>query len=143
MVVDADLVVAECLASDTPFAAFGSEELIAPDVMPWEAASTLHEYQWRLEAGHPTPSMPELTLADAQSALAVLHHAPVRIVPTGSELLDEAWRIADRCGFARLYDAAYVALALREGATLITLDAALRRGPASRLITILGPSEIV
>jgi predicted nucleic acid-binding protein len=58
------------------------------------------------------------------------------------ELLDEAWDIASRYGFARLYDAAYVALAKRHSATLVTLDARLRRSPASRLATIVGPTEL-
>ena len=61
---------------------------------------------------------------------------------TTRELLAEAWRTANRCGFARLYDAAYVALAVRTGATLVTLDGRLRAGPASGLVTILGPTEL-
>ena len=143
LVVDANLVVAECLASATPLASLGREELLAPDLMTWEAGSSLHEYEWRIGADLQNPNWPGLTRADVQAALVAFRRAPVRIVPTTTALLDEAWRIADRCGLARLYDAAYVALALAEGATLVTLDAALRRGPAARLVRIVGPTELI
>jgi predicted nucleic acid-binding protein len=142
LVVDANVVVAACLASDDALRDLGPEELIAPDLMWWEAASTLHEYQWRIEAGHETVSIPGLTREDVGAAVACLRRAPVRSLPTTAALLDEAWWVADRCGLARLYDAAYVALARLEGARLVTLDAPLRRGPAARLATIVGPDEL-
>jgi predicted nucleic acid-binding protein len=142
LVVDANLVVAECLASAQPLAALAPQDLLAPDFMLWEAGSTLHEYQWRIDAGRSTPAMPGLVRADVLAAMTSLKLLPVRIVPTTPDLLDEAWHVADRCGLARLYDAAYVALARLEGATLVTLDAALRAGPAARLVRIVGPTEL-
>ena len=39
----------------------------------------------------------------------------------------EAWRIADELGWAKTYDAQYVALAHMLGSRLLTLDARLRR----------------
>lgn len=44
-------------------------------------------------------------------------------------------------GWAKTYDAEYVALAHLLGSRLLTLDARLRR-TASRLVEILGPTEL-
>ena len=110
--------------------------------MWWEAASTFHEYLWRIDADRPTPDMSELQRGDVLAALERLATAKVRMFHVDQSFIQDAWRVADRCGFARLYDAAYVALALQTQSTLVTLDAPLRRGPASRLVTILGPAEL-
>lgn len=56
-------------------------------------------------------------------------------------LHQEAWRLAEQLGWARTYDAEYVALARRMGCPLLTVDARLARG-AGRVIDILDPSEI-
>ena len=142
LVVDATVVVAACLAAGDGFAFFSDEALLAPDLMWWEAGSTLHEYLWRLEARRPTPDMPTLQRGDVLTGLDRLRRAPVERAAATEDLLDEAWRVANRCGFARLYDAAYVALAIQRGARLVTLDGRLRTGPASRLAAIVGPTEL-
>ena len=52
-----------------------------------------------------------------------------------------AWKIADRLGWAKTYDAEYVALADLLSCRLVTLDARLRRG-AQRLGFVVGPDEL-
>lgn len=57
------------------------------------------------------------------------------------QLGDEAWRIAEEFGWAKTYDAEYVALALLLGCRLVTLDGRLRRG-ANRLGFVVSPGEL-
>lgn len=52
-----------------------------------------------------------------------------------------AWRIADDFGWAKTYDAEYVALAKLSECLLVTLDARLRRG-ADRLGFVKTPEEL-
>ena len=56
-------------------------------------------------------------------------------------LLVEAWAIADRFGWAKTYDAEYVALALRLDAALLTRDERLRRG-VGQLIQTADPFDL-
>ncbi|HVD86055.1 MAG TPA: type II toxin-antitoxin system VapC family toxin, partial [Solirubrobacterales bacterium] len=56
---------------------------------------------------------------------------PVQIIEPDA-LHEEAWNIADDLGWAKTYDAGYVALAKLSGCRLVTTDARLRRG-ADRL----------
>lgn len=44
------------------------------------------------------------------------------------ELAREAWKVADELGWAKTYDANYVALARLLSCKLVTLDARMRRG---------------
>jgi predicted nucleic acid-binding protein len=57
------------------------------------------------------------------------------------ELADEAWRIADELGWAKTYDAEYLALASLLDCRLVTVDGRLRRG-ADRLGFVFGPTEL-
>ncbi len=56
-------------------------------------------------------------------------------------LAAEAWSIADELGWAKTYDAEYVALASLLGCRLVTVDGRLRRG-ADRLGFVVGPTEL-
>jgi predicted nucleic acid-binding protein len=87
--------------------------------------------------------MAPVTRDEVLAPMQRLHVAPVRLSPVDVALLDEAWRVADRCGLVRLYDAAYVALAIRHRARLVTLDGGLRNGAAARLAPIVGPAGLV
>ncbi|MGH2354055.1 MAG: type II toxin-antitoxin system VapC family toxin [Chloroflexota bacterium] len=143
LVVDANTVVAACLAAGDGFAEFDDQELIAPDLMWWEAASTLHEYLWLIEADRRTTDMVDLEREDVLAGLNRLRQAPVQAVPVNVDVVDEAWHVADRCGFAKVYDAAYVAVARLKGATLVTLDRRLCASPAAKLVPIVGPADVV
>jgi predicted nucleic acid-binding protein len=131
LVVDASLVVEWCIApSEEQLAALVADRLCAPPLMWSEARSALHEYVWRQR----------LEGDEAGRARRRLSEAEVR-TRTHPRLADEAWRIADELGWAKTYDAEYVALASLLGCRLVTLDARLRRG-ADRLGFVVGPTEL-
>jgi len=152
LVLDTGIVLAACLSS-AGFRPLNGYRLHSLDFMWWEAESILHEYVWRLSLGWPNPQWPGLTIADFQKGFTNLKEAVgsrpeptagsvVESVPFSGPLADDAWQVAERCGFAKVYDAAYVALARRLGCPLATLDARLIRSPAARLATIKGPADI-
>lgn len=103
---------------------------VAPALLWSEASSALRQLVWR----------ERLTEDEARSALSRLLEAKIeRRAPR--QLYDEAWRVAGELGWAKTYDAEYVALARLLGCRLVTLDGRLRRG-ASHLIEIIGPTEL-
>lgn len=69
-----------------------------------------------------------------------LRYAPIRL-RTHPRLDSEAWRISNELGWAKTYDAEYVALASLVSGRLVTLDARLRRG-ADRLGFVIRPHEL-
>jgi predicted nucleic acid-binding protein len=116
LVVDASVAVA---AAATPlgFERLRSFELIAPPLLWIEADSVLHATSWR----------GELRAEQAHEMRVRLRAAPIAVdAPDG--LPDAAWELADEMGWAKTYDANYVALARVRGCRLVTLDARLRRG---------------
>jgi predicted nucleic acid-binding protein len=129
LVLDASVAVSACWA-DGGFDEFGTEALVAPALMWSEARSALHELSWR----------GEISAADATAAHARLEQCPVQL-RRPRRLGEEAWSIADRLGWAKTYDAEYVALARLLGCRLLTLDARLRRSTADLGVTI-GPDEL-
>jgi predicted nucleic acid-binding protein len=129
LVVDARVAVAACLASDG-FDPFLREELVAPPLLWPETRSALHLMAYR---GDESPET-------ARSAADRLDTAPID-ARAPSRLGREAWRLADDYGWARTYDAEYVALASILGCRLVTLDARLRRG-ADRLGFVVSPTEV-
>jgi predicted nucleic acid-binding protein len=95
-----------------------------------EARSALHELVRRREVDE----------EDARVTRGRLEHAPIaRRAP--ARLGDEAWRVATELGWAKTYDAEYVALGLLLDARVVTLDARLRRG-AERLGIVVAPHEL-
>ena len=129
LVVDAAVVVTVCL-SEPGWKSLGREELVAPHLMWSEASSVLHELRWRKEISA------ELA-AIGLERLAIAGVSPRR--PKG--LIDEAWRIADRLGWAKTYDAEYLALARLLRCRLLTTDAKLKAS-ASNMVEVIGPSEL-
>lgn len=105
-------------------------DLVAPSLLWSEASSVLHGLRWR---GLISPGL-------AAAALERLLTAGVTRVDD-RELLVEAWDVADRLGWAKTYDAQYVALARRRDCPLVTLDDRLSRG-AGRLVRVLGPGDL-
>lgn len=129
LVVDASIAVPACL-SKAGFAVLPDEDLAAPALLWSETRSVLHELVWRRE----------ITATDGDAARRALDDAPVRRVDD-ARLAAEAWRIADALGWAKAYDAEYVALAQLLGCRLVTLDSRLRRG-ADRLGLVVTIDEL-
>ena len=129
LVLDASVAVAACYAADG-FDEFGDERLVAPGLMWSEARSALHELLWR----------GEISADDALAARSRLETCPVAR-RRHSRLGQQAWEIADRFGWAKTYDAEYLALAQLLGCRLVTLDARLCRS-TERLGVVISPSEL-
>jgi predicted nucleic acid-binding protein len=129
LVVDASVALAASFHPDG-FAEFGSERLVSPPLMWSEARSALHELLWR----------GEISAARAESTRARVERCPVQR-RTHARLGDEAWRIADDLGWAKTYDAEYLALARLLKCRVVTLDARLRRS-ADRLGLVVAPHEL-
>lgn len=129
LVVDASVAVTASLAADG-FSALPDGDLVAPALLWSEARSALHELVWR----------GEITRADGEAAHDVLERGPVRRVEH-ERLGGEAWRVAEELGWAKTYDAEYVALARLLSCRVVTLDARLLRG-ADRLGLVVSVAEL-
>jgi predicted nucleic acid-binding protein len=105
-------------------------ELIGPALLWSEVHSAVHEALWRRE----------LDADSAASALAGFGSLRVRRRQP-ARLHAEAYRWATELGWAKTYDAEFLALANLEGARVLTTDARLRRG-AARTGLVLDPSEL-
>jgi predicted nucleic acid-binding protein len=129
LVVDAALVVTACLAQ-AGFEPLAKEQLVAPNLMWSEVSSVLHELKWRRE------------ISDALATTALERLSSADISPRRPKgLTNEAWRIADRLGWAKTYDAEYLALAFLMRCRLLTTDAKLKAS-SSRIVDVIGPAEL-
>jgi predicted nucleic acid-binding protein len=129
LVVDASVALSASFTAEG-FGELPDDELVAPPLMWSEARSALHELTWRGEVAHD----------DAATTRTRLDVCPVSS-RNPRKLGQEAWRVADELGWAKTYDAEYVALARLLGCRLVTLDQRLRRG-ADRLGLVVGPTEL-
>lgn len=129
LVVDAAVVITVCL-SEIGLKPLAREELVAPYLMWSEASSVMHELRGRKEISG------ELA-AIALNRLAAADISPRR--PKG--LIEEAWRIADRLGWAKTYDAEYLALARLLRCRLLTTDAKLKAS-GSDVVKVIGPADL-
>jgi predicted nucleic acid-binding protein len=129
LAIDASVAVDLCLSANG-FEELAGHDLIAPPLIYSETLSTLHEMRWRGD------------ILDDMTNLARKRYTdmPIRL-ETPSELYDEAWRIADQFGWAKIYDAQYVALAKLLGCQLVTADGKLYRG-TKRLGFVITPEEL-
>lgn len=95
-----------------------------------EASSVVHELLFRKEISNELAATTIRRLSEADIS-------PRR--PKG--LIHEAWRIADSLGWAKTYDAEYLALARLLRCRLLTTDAKLKAAGA-RVAEVIGPSEL-
>ena len=129
LAIDANLAVEASIALGG-FQVLADQTLVAPALMWSEAHSVLHHRQWR----------GDLTAEQTLSARTVLAQAPIARVED-ARIRHEAWRFADELGWAKTYDAEYVALAHILGCRLLTVDLRLHRG-AKRLGFVITPDEL-
>jgi predicted nucleic acid-binding protein len=129
LVVDAAVVITACL-SEIGLKALGREDLVAPPLMWSEASSVLHELRWRKEISGELATI-------ALDRLGAADVSPRR--PKG--LIEEAWRVADRLGWAKTYDAEYLALARLFKCRLLTTDLKLKAA-GSGLVNVIGPADL-
>jgi predicted nucleic acid-binding protein len=130
LVVDASVVVPVLLSGSLP-SELAAEELIGPPLLWSESASALHELAFRGDIGAETAS----SAIDRLSELGIARR-------DDPDLYTEASRLARSLGWAKTYDAEYLALARLTGCRVLTRDARLRRG-AARIVTVVGPEELV
>lgn len=129
LVVDASAAVSASWGPDG-FRELSLEELVAPPLMWSEARSALHELQWR----------GEISTDDALAAHTRLEQSPIS-EHRHAKLGVESWDVANELGWAKTYDAEYVALARLLGCRLLTLDGRLRRA-AEPLVAVVYPTEL-
>jgi predicted nucleic acid-binding protein len=105
-------------------------DLHAPALMWSEARYVIREALWR----------EEISTQQADTARHALDACPVK-AHTGPELSEHAWTLSVEFGWAKTYDAEYVALAQILRCRLVTLDMRLRRG-TDRLGFVITPDEL-
>ena len=120
-------MVVRAVQSRTAFAFFRDEDLVAPPFMWSEARSALHEAVRR-------------GAASAEQGRRALETAPIR-ARTHRRLGYECWRIADELGWAKTYDAEYIALAGLLGCRMVTIDGSLLRR-VGHLGFVIGPDQL-
>jgi predicted nucleic acid-binding protein len=129
LVVDAAVVITACL-SEAGLDTIEGEDLVAPHLMWSEASSVLHELQWRKE------------ISKELAATALDRLTSARVSPRRpKELIVEAWRIADKLGWAKTYDAEYLALAQMLKCRLLTTDSKLRAAGVN-IVQVIGPADL-
>lgn len=129
IVSDASAIVQVCL-SEVDVSELASHELVAPPLLWSEATSVIHELKWR----------GQISARLAAAAFDKLKSAPVR-PRRPADLQAEAWRLAERFGWAKTYDAEYVALARLTKCRLLTTDAKLA-AIVVQVVDVIGPTDL-
>jgi predicted nucleic acid-binding protein len=130
LVIDAT-VAFDAAQSPDGFSVFGSEDLVAPPLMWSEARSSLHEAIWRRE----------MSTELGRRSLDALEDCPVR-ARTHRRLGRRAVELADAFGWAKTYDAEYLALAELLGCRLVTTDSRMYRR-VGHLDHVVRPQDIL
>jgi predicted nucleic acid-binding protein len=129
MVLDASSYVPMVLKGEIPLG-LRRYELVGPPLLWSETVSALREAAYRQVVSEDL----------ARTAVERLHTMGVELV-TDKRLAATAFGIATDLGWAKTYDAEYVALARLLECRLLTLDARLARG-AGRMAEIVTPTEL-
>jgi predicted nucleic acid-binding protein len=116
LVVDASVVV-QVLIAGGKLGPLEGHDLSAPALLASEVTSVIRELVWRGD-------VPESVGDQAIVAFLAL---PIAHAPADS-LAIEATAVAAQLGWAKTYDAEYLALARRTGCPMVTLDDRLIRG---------------
>ncbi len=130
LVIDASAAL-YLLGSQRGVEPFANFDLVSPALLWSEVTSVLNEMRWRRE----------LSPALAQTVFDRLLASPIDR-RADDNLYRDAREVARTLGWARTYDAEYVALARTLDVDLMSRDERLRRG-AARLITVVTPDELV
>ena len=129
LVIDSSIAI-PAVASDRGFAFLGRDPLVAPPILWSEVRSALHEAVWR----------GELSAAGALVSLQELDGGAVT-ARTHRRLGITAWNLATEFGWAKTYDAEFVALATLLDCRMVTRDSRLIRG-AARLGLVVAPEDL-
>jgi predicted nucleic acid-binding protein len=129
LVVDASAAL-NVAATALGFRILDAFVLVAPPLMWSEATSCLYESVYRKD----------ISVAMASAIRDRLGSAPV-YSRRPDNLHAEAWAVANQLGWAKTYDAEYVALSRLLGCRLLTIDERLVKG-AGRVAKVISPSEI-
>jgi predicted nucleic acid-binding protein len=127
IVIDATAAVQMSLRAG--FERMAHRGLHAPALLWSEAASALRQLAWRGDVDDASARLALQRVGDA----GIVHH-------DSAALLLAAFDLAGRLGWAKTYDAEYVALASRLNCPLLTLDGRLAR-TASRFVEVLDPAD--
>jgi predicted nucleic acid-binding protein len=107
-------------------------ELVAPALLWSEVPSVLHSMAFGRE----------ISLALAEQGLERFLSGKIKVVERRPEgLARAAWKVAEEFGWAKTYDAEYVALARMLGCQLVTVDERLWKG-AKRLGFVVTPAQL-
>lgn len=134
LVVDASVAVELSLdrVGERAKEILGDDQLIAPPLLWSEASSVISEMGFRREITRELADRAFDRFVDG--TVGIVEHRP-------DGLARAAWRLARELGWAKTYDAEYIALAQIVGCRLVTLDMRLRRG-ADRLGVVVTPDEL-
>lgn len=126
--VDASVIIPILLSGD--LGPLAPHELAAPPLIRSEAVSAIRELAYRGSIPH----------AEAREAIQRMGQLPIRLeTPTGHH--QRAFDIAVELGWAKTYDAEYVALAQALSIPLATIDDRLMRG-VTRIVRTVRPTEL-
>ena len=129
LVIDATVAI-EVALSGGRLGPLDGHELAAPPLLLSECTSVLREMAFRGE-------LPDVRAREAVRRVLTL---PIAL-PGSADHHGRAYEIARSFGWAKTYDAEYLAVAEALGAPLVTLDARLARS-AGRVVGVLAPTDV-
>ena len=129
LVIDANVVV-QVQISGGQLGRLSGHELVGPPLLMAEATSSIRELVFR----------GEIPPERGRGFVDGLADLPITIVePEG--LRTAVWDVSVDLGWAKTYDAEYVALALLLASPIVSLDLRMQRG-ASRVVQVITPNEL-